>query len=59
MNLKTYLTGLWPLFVMSLVTSVIRSPSAHHVYQAKLRKMQKRKNHLMYLQLTQWRKEEK
>jgi len=43
MTLKTYLTGLWPLFVMSLVTSVIRSPSAHHVYQAKLRKMQKRK----------------
>ena len=59
MTLKTYLTGLWPLFVTSLVTSIIRSPSAHHVYQAKLWKMQKIKNHLMYLQLTQWRKEEK
>jgi len=59
MTLKTYLTGWWPLFVMLIVTSVIRSPSAHHVYQAKLWKLQKRKNHLMYLQLTRWRKEEK
>jgi hypothetical protein len=59
MTLKTYLTGLWPLFVMSLVTSVIRSPSAHHVYQAKLWKIQKIKSHLMYLQLTRWKKEKK
>jgi hypothetical protein len=58
MTIKTYLTGWWPLFLSLIATLFIKPPSVHHIYQAALWKMQKRKSALVYLRFTRWRKHE-
>jgi hypothetical protein len=58
MTIKKYLTGWWPLFLSLIATFFIKPPSAHHIYQAALWKMQKKKSSLVYFYFTQWRKHE-